>query len=85
MTVILEGREPCPVCGWQVTWMFTSTIRINKHSIRSTGGKSIVVQLHHSCLECGTPLRSDSGPHRWYFTPRDRAAIDDYRRARGWL
>lgn len=84
MNVILEGREPCPVCGWLVTWIWSAGIRVNKHSIRSTGN-TLLARLHHACLECGTSLNSDQGPRIWQFDQRSREAVDAYRQRKGWL
>lgn len=85
MNIILEGRESCPTCGWQVTWIMTSSIRVNKRSIRSQPGGNVVARLAHKCEECGTPLDSDMGPRVWRFNRRSRIQVDGYREAKGWL
>jgi hypothetical protein len=84
VNVILEGREPCPVCGWQATWILSTGVRVNKTSIRSTG-TSIGARLDHFCPECGMSLGSDMGPRVWRFDGRSREAVDEYRANRGWL
>jgi hypothetical protein len=84
VNVIVEGREPCLFCGFEVRWIMSTGVRINKRSMR-TDGKNIIAQLDHQCPECGRAQMSDMGPLRWVFAPESQVRVDEYREKRGWL
>jgi hypothetical protein len=82
MTVFLEFRTPCALCGYRLRGWQCRTIRINKHSLRTTDRAGLGA-YDRACPECSWP--ADGAP--WTFAGlgrADRVKVDAARARRGW-
>jgi len=82
MTVTLESRHPCQLCGYQHRIIHVTGIRINKRSIVTKGG--LVSVGERVCPECGTANDGASAVTRFRMWPEDEAKVNAYRRQKGW-
>lgn len=85
MTVTLEARTPCLLCGYQHQVIQVSHVRINRHSMRTLGNGLISLGGHH-CPECGTENAASGivpiSPMRLH--PADEAKVRAYQVRKGW-
>ena len=77
MTVTLEARTPCWLCGYQHRIVQVSSIRVNKNSIRTLGNRLICLGTH-VCPECGELNRGEPAAIRFRMDPDDLAKVRAY-------
>lgn len=80
MTITMETRIPCHLCGYQTKSIKVVSARVNKGSLRTWGGLG---WREHRCPECrGTIMNAH--PERWWLDPESQTKVDAYREKRGW-
>jgi hypothetical protein len=83
MNVAFTASSPCALCGYLIRLLMTSSVRINRRSMRTTG-VSIGAFMYNACPECGTPVgRGGAHPRTPYvLMPEDAAKVGAYRLAK---
>jgi hypothetical protein len=83
VNIVLEARTPCLLCRYQHQVIRSSTIRVNKRSLREVGVPLTSVGLR-TCPECGTPNGGELVPvSRFRLDVKSLAEIAAHR-ARRW-
>lgn len=82
VTVTLEARSPCLLCGYQIRCLSFPSVRVNKRSLRQMPG-SYMCWRPGLCEECGTDNHHVVARVRYLMRPESAAEIDEYR-ARRW-
>ncbi len=72
MNVIFEWDVPCPTCGWRGKGMQSSSVRVNKLTLRTTG--TSIGWSPWRCVECCGPLGSPR-PARVRLAAEDAARV----------
>lgn len=83
MIVALKTRITCPTCSHKIGYFAVATVRINKRSLRTTGGGAILGALEDwQCPGCGTPVPRDKPLDREPYTlaDKDAAKVAAYRK-----
>lgn len=75
MTVTLEARMPCTVCGYRLRVIITGSARVNKRSLRLSHTLSA---SDRECPECGEPVWQIAWD-RARLRPEDAAKVEAYR------
>jgi len=80
VTVTLETRSRCQLCGYLHRVVMSAAVVVSKCSMRTTGPMLGGFQ-YPSCPECGTPAgRASVAPRTAYVVvPEDAARVAEYR------
>lgn len=80
MNVLFLQHHPCPMCGYRNVGILSTSVRVNKRSLRTTGGG--LGMDPRRCRECGFPMGSPVG-RRMVLDAKDAAKVAAAR-ARRW-
>jgi endogenous inhibitor of DNA gyrase (YacG/DUF329 family) len=76
MIVSFKTRISCPTCQHKIGYFAVATVRINKRSLRTTGGGAILGALEAwKCPGCGTPVPRDRPLDREPYKLSDEDAV----------
>ena len=81
MTITLEGRIRCSLCGYQIRLLAFPSVRVNKRSLRQEPGNYLCWGPGF-CEECGTSNYGVRAAVRYQMHPKSAAEIDEYRARR---
>ena len=81
MTITLEGRIRCSLCGYQIRLLAFPSVRVNKRSLRQEPG-NYMCWGPGFCEECGTDNYHVRAAVRYRLHPTSAAEIEEYRARR---
>jgi hypothetical protein len=81
MTVTLEARSPCLLCGYHIRCLIFPPVRVNKRSLRQTPGNYLTCGPGQ-CEECGTENYWVAATLRYWLTAESKREVEAYRTAR---
>ena len=81
VTITLEGRVPCVLCGCQIRVLAFPSVVVNKRSIRQQPGNYMCWGAG-CCPECGTDNQQATGSVRYRLTADSLAEVEAYRAQR---
>ena len=81
MTITLEGRIRCSLCGYQIRCLAFPSVRVNKRSLRQEPG-NYMCWGPGFCEECGTDNYRVEAKVRYRLHPKSAAEIAAYRARR---
>lgn len=79
MFVAFETRVTCLLCGYRMRCLWMDYVRVNKRSMRKTGGGPAITWIERRCTECRWPSPTSMPVTRYVPTPVDAAKIRAYR------
>lgn len=80
MSITLKFRGTCSLCGCRLRGIYMASVRVNKHSLRTTS--TGLWFLERRCPECG--FETDSARHIWALDAESAQKVAAARRKRGW-
>jgi hypothetical protein len=81
MTITLEARTPCLLCGYQIRCLAFPSVRITKRSLRQQRG-NYLRWGPGLCEECGTDNFHVRATVRYQLHPESVTEVEEYRTQR---